>query len=729
MKFILCITFLLVFNNLDAQLLYKNLRASQEYYEKVFSEYEDEFLSMTAPEEYKDESAVILKEKTHLSFLSRRSGQVCKGIVRRRILIQQASELETFTEYYYQESDIAGLKHIKPDGTVIEIDLEKAIKVESEVPSYYRNGFQKQAYYKTAIPNLEVGDIIDSYKVFAEYYTTGEIELMSIISSEYPMVSFDIIVDVDDKWTFRRRAFNTKSEFELSNEKGVDKKGNQNKGVKRYILNESNVPAEKYERWAYPFMTNPGIKLMGVTKASVYYDRSDKSKKELNISEEFYGAMATNGQYVGTMMPVMKKIYKSAIKKISDREKPDIIYNAFKYFNAVNNTMDITETMRFNEGDLHYLSHNYASINDGWFSSMFSHILKKEGIKSHVAMVVPEYLGGIDAAVTSSEIEYGVYVPSVDKYYWTVDNFRSPGDEYNKVMGATGYLMPYDDRASKNPRKKSITIPYSSAEKNTNQTIMTVNVNEDNSMDFDRTLKLTGLYKTDYNSFLLYHTFHAKKNILNFCSSDHAKKILDYEVNGFTKKAARKMDISLSELGQEVDEYYEIRDKNIDEWIKGDFRVTEIQDFETVSFGTSVKDKVLETKMQFTSSDYIKKAGPNLIFEIGALITPQVELSNDEINERERDAFINYEKTISNDITVTLPPGLTAHGLEALQFNVDNSYGSFIASVVQEGQTLKMKTSKVYKKTLVPLSNWKDLTDMLEAAYQFTQQKVILKKS
>ena len=729
MKFILSIICLLAFNNLDAQLLYKNLRASQEYYENVFSEYEDEFQAMSAPEEYKDESAVILKEKTHLSFLSRRAGQVCKGIVRRRILIQQASELETFTEYYYQESDIAGLKHIKPDGTVIEIDLENAIKVESEIPSYYRNGFQKQAYYKTAIPNLEVGDIIDSYKVFAEYYTSGEIELMSTISSEYPMVSFDVIVDVDDKWTFRRRAFNTDNEFVLSREQGVDKKGNQSKGVKRYILNESNLASAKYERWAYPFMTNPGIKLMGVTKASVYYDRSDKSQKKLDISEEFRGAMATNGQYVGAMMPIMKKIYKSAIKKKSDKEKPDIIYNAFKYFNAVNNTMDITEAMRFNEGDLHYLSHNYASLNDGWFSAMYSHILNKEGIKSHIAMVVPEYLGGIDAAVTSSEIEYGVYVPSVDKYYWTVDNYRAPGDEYNKVMGATGYLMPYADRSSRNPSKKSITIPYSNHKKNTNETIMTVTVNEDNSMDFDRTLKLTGLYKTDYNSFLLYHTFFGKENILDFCTSDHKEKILDYEVNGFTKKAARKMNTSLGELGQEVDEYYEIRDKNIDEWIKGDFRVDEIQDFETVSFGTSQKDNNLETKMQFTSSEYIKKAGPNLIFEIGALISPQVELSDEEINERERDAFINYEKTISNDITVTLPAGLTAHGLDALQFNVDNDYGSFVSTVIQDGQILKINTSKIYKKTLVPIANWNDLAEMLEAAYQFTQQKVILKKS
>ena len=42
---------------------------------------------------------------------------------------------------------------------------------------------------------------------------------------------------------------------------------------------------------------------------------------------------------------------------------------------------------------------------------------------------------------------------------------------------------------------------------------------------------------------------------------------------------------------------------------------------------------------------------------------------------------------------------------------------------------MNTKTEKMYKKAYVPIKEWKGLTEMLEAAYQFTQQKAILKKS
>ena len=718
---ILCIT------TVDAQ-LYKNLRASQDYYNNVFSSYESDFNIDAAPEKYKDEPAVILVEKTHISLLSRKLGQVCKGIVRKRILIQHSSELETFTEYYYQSSDIVGIKHVKPDGTINEIDLEDAIKVESEVPAYYRNGFHREVYYKIAIPNLEVGDIIDSYKVFAEYYTEGVIELMTTISNEYPIAHQEIIVDVDDKWTMHKRAFNTNSDFKLAREGGVDKKGNQSKKVKRYILEETDIPASKYERWAYPFMTSPAIKLMASTKLSGYFDKDNKNKSQLDITEEFKGAMKTNSQYIGNFYPLLKSYYKPAIRKKSDSEVPDIVYNALKYYNAMSLGTTTTGAARVQQGDLHYLSHQYSSINDAWFSAMFSHILKKEGIPSEIVMVVPEYLGGTEYAVVGSEIEYGVYVPANGKYYWTVDSYRVPGDEYSKVMGGSGYQMPYEDKNTHNPRRQAITIPYSTPEKNINESNIDITVNDDNSLKFSKNLKLTGLYKREYSSILLYHTFYTKDNVLQFSSNEEANRILDYEVNGFTKKSARKMKTSLEELSKEVDEHYDIRDKNIDEWIKSDFRVDEILDFETKSFGSTLEDNALEAEMIFTSKDYIKKAGPNLVFDLGALITDQVELSDKEINEREQDAYINYEKTISNNIIITLPDGLTAHGLEALQFDIDNEYGTFKSTVTQTGNMLKLATTKIYKKTHIPVDDWKKMTDMLEAAYQFTQQKVILKK-
>lgn len=726
---ILTIVCFISVSKVDAQ--FKNLRASQEYYDKVFSEHERDFKAMEAPAEYKDEPAVILQEKVHLVFLYLKLRRFCKGIIRKRILVQAESELETFTEFYYQSSDVVGIKHIKPDGTVNEIDLSAAIKVETEVPAFYRNSYSREVYYKIAIPNLEVGDIIDNYKVFVEDIYGGQFELFSNLASEYPIVSQEIIIDANDDWTVNKRAFNTSNDFVLSKSNGVNKKGVEKRGVRRYILKENDIKSSKYERWSYPFYTAPSIKLMCSSPDSRYYDKRKLSQSQIDMEEEFKGAMSkVKSASYKPLMTEFKELYKRAIRKKKDSEKPDIIYNAIKHYTMTNLAPSggNSSLYRYRYGDLHYLSHYNEEIRSDIFTSFYSTILDKEGIDSDIILVVPEYLGGTQDAVIASEIIMGVYVPLTDTYYWSPDSFKVPGDEYAKILNSTGLKFAYDQRKSREPKSKPITIPSSSPDKNINHSAIDITVNDDNSLVFDKKFQLTGLYKKDYNSLLLYHTFFAKENVMKFITPDLANTILDYEVEGFSKKSARKMDTTLEELANEVQEHYDIRDKQIDEWIKGEYRVDEILDFEDVSYGTSKKDKVLEVRMQFNSKDYIKKAGPNLIFDIGALISDQVDLSEKEINERKNDAFINFEKTITNDIKITLPSGLTAHGLDALQFDVDNAFGTFKSVVTQEGNTINMQTTKVYKQSFIPVADWNKLTEMLEAAYQFTQQKVILKK-
>ena len=71
------------------------------------------------------------------------------------------------------------------DGTKEEIDISKAVKVETDVPRSYSSSYQSSDYYKIAIPNLEIGDILDYFKVFTENYTS-DINIIAPISSYYP---------------------------------------------------------------------------------------------------------------------------------------------------------------------------------------------------------------------------------------------------------------------------------------------------------------------------------------------------------------------------------------------------------------------------------------------------------------------------------------------------------------------------------------------------------------
>ena len=66
--------------------------------------------------------------------------------------------------------------------------------------------------------------------------------------------------------------------------------------------------------------------------------------------------------------------------------------------------------------------------------------------------------------------------------------------------------------------------------------------------------------------------------------------------------------------------------------------------------------------------------------------------------------------------------------LEKFNKKVENSTGGFISTAVQNGNIIIIKTSKFYNNYYEPNSNWPKMIDFLDDAYQFTQEKILLKK-
>ena len=72
------------------------------------------------------------------------------------------------------------------------------------------------------------------------------------------------------------------------------------------------------------------------------------------------------------------------------------------------------------------------------------------------------------------------------------------------------------------------------------------------------------------------------------------------------------------------------------------------------------------------------------------------------------------------------------------ELNINNERYQIIVSVkeqyldgiltVEEGNKIIIKTTKYYSNYYEPNSNWKKMLDFLEVSYQFTQEKILLKK-
>lgn len=674
------------------------------FYERIMEAEAKDFEVTEVPEQWKDEPIVVLCQKIFISLDWLGYNGIEKALVtRKRLKIQDVSALEEYSEFYYQSSESIGVTVIKADGTSKEIDLGDAVKVETEVPKLYQNQFQSDKYFKIAIPNIAVGDIIDFYKVSTQKngYT---FETISQISGSYPIVFQKIVLDYEDNLRINYQTFNDAPDFELFPKEGIAYFADTDSDINRYVLQDSLREAQVTERWSYLNLTEPTIKLF------LYYDSQNQGKiaSTYDWGENLKGM--TSYQRNITLIRLKKSI-KKRLKKLakelmtkSKEEKINIIYRVIKY-----------EFLALQED-----KEDYASINSRYYLNLFSHFLTEYKIKHDLVIATPRYYGNIGEVVIADELEYGVYVPSTDKYYWTIDNYTVPGESNDRVAGslAFGHERPYypTQLPEIQSAHDSLMIPSTSPNKNKSHTTINISMNEDNSLNFSNNVTYTGGYKKDYAGLFLANTNYFKEEGLAL-----SKKSV-------REKAAKRGNQESAEQTKECEEIDELKLEGIKNMVSRDFELEELKNYDLVSKGITNDESELSMNYEFTSKGYVKKAGKNLVFELGRLISGQVELTEEEIEERKHDVYYDYARAIQNDITFELPEGYVVKGLKQFNTKVEHPHCAFISKAKQEGNKIVVSTTKVYREQTIPVSHWSDLVEMLEAAYNFSQKKVILAK-
>ncbi len=133
---------------------------------------EDEFKATNIPDKWKNESAVIIGQKTEYLFTRVVSGRNYTTIVHineyihKRIKLQDKNALEKFSTFNYVtmgKDGSAEYKIIKTNGKEEVVDMKTAVEDDQDIdpvykPIFYSLNIKSQ---KIAIPDLEVGDIID----------------------------------------------------------------------------------------------------------------------------------------------------------------------------------------------------------------------------------------------------------------------------------------------------------------------------------------------------------------------------------------------------------------------------------------------------------------------------------------------------------------------------------------------------------------------------------------
>ncbi len=698
--------------------LSKSEKKALELYDREFKREGEAFKTATIPEKYASESSVMLAKKVHMVFGRNKKGKTASQIAtRKRILLNDMAAVKDYSEFYYQKSDVIGISIIKPDGNKSDVDLDNAVEVTSDIPRQYQDRYHQEDYYKVAIPNLEVGDIVDFYKVFS-YPEPSQREFVLPLASSTPILHQELTIDVDKYWTVYYGSLNGAPKFKKVGSGGYNMKGKQSDKVTRLKFEYENAEGKDWERWATVDYYGPMIKLLAAPIKSPLHQKITTFE---GLEKVDYITKSMEG--VKEITKLLDKNLKSYIKDlnlrdIEESDAAEMIYRGTRVLLLRSmNEVESNDIAVISRG----ISRERAGISDAVFASIFAKILKKAKIKSEIVLAVDRSAKEDDFLV-GQELTMGVYVPKVDKYYWPYDNFSRPGETPYYLEGLKVIRIPYSkvfkDEAAQ--FVKSSVLPTSTLSDNGYKVTAAVNITDDNTLNYKSNSILSGYFRERYSPLFLFNTNYLSEDM----SFSEVDKLFGKYIAGFYMQNSTP----LARSREEFTEYKKIKDERLTEWLEGEHVALELIEFKIEDYGMMNLDKSLKIGYEFSSDEFIKKAGPNLIFDIGKVSGDQLQLDREELEGRRSDIRIECPKSITTDITITLPEGITAHGLEDLNRTVENEVGRFVCSATQTDNTISLTTTKEYITDNFGAEKWPLMVEFLEAAYEQSQKKVILKR-
>jgi hypothetical protein len=157
-------------------------------------------------------------------------------------------------------------------------------------------------------------------------------------------------------------------------------------------------------------------------------------------------------------------------------------------------------------------------------------------------------------------------------------------------------------------------------------------------------------------------------------------------------------------------------------------KVEKYENFRLLLDGRSHKKRFLKYLEDFTLGELTATAGNDIIISLPALTGSQPKITAEE-RTRTVPVDVRYARKLLWHIVMPVPEGFTVKGLEGLNRQEDNICGTFSSTASMEGNNLVIDVKKIYKNGHFDLGQWQQMVKILDAAYNFSQAKIVLKKN
>lgn len=718
---------------------------------------EDEFNVTAVPENWKNESAVIIGQRSEYLFTRVGSGRNTTTLVKiseyihKRIKLQDKNALEKFSTFFYVTMGRDGnatYKIIKASGKEEIIDMASAIEEENDIPAIYKPIFYKLSIrsMKIAIPNLEVGDIID-YTVRSTFNWDMKTEGVQFtpfifsLANNYPTLYQQYRFTMANGMKVKYRNYNGAPVLKFDNKASVY--GDKESYLSYYFM-DKNREKSNDERWNFEFRNTPTVKFRVVLLAD--NDPESKGLGEATVDRAGIDPQTMYRYYAGAAMyvtPTVNNLVGYTTEYINKKKSEgslktndDIIRESYYCLRKVFLEMYYkgpvhSELAKYMTGKKLYKKvkaqqekaeqrkeerEDEIRINSVTFATALRMILAAQQVPAELQVYVPRKLGAWRDAIFMEELDFALRVKIKNKYYYleAFNNFDAFGTPYAYLEGTEGYSIGYDEV----DRYFRTTVPASKHTDNIDKQDYFIRFNQAMDMvEVERTSSYLGNDKSTKIGPANLDRSYLAYDFAKYFAEPKGKK----KDNTVTTDAVKYEDV-------DKDEHIRERKELFEKMLKENFDPEKYDEFELIKDGRFGDTATLEFKEKFTLKKLLSKAGKNYLFEAGKLIGGQIKLEPTELTERKSDIWLPYARTIQNNISIDLPAGYTADGLQDLNMNVDNESGSFISTAKLEGDKLLISTTKLYKKNFDRKEAWPNYVAFLEAGYKFSQAKIVLKK-
>ncbi|TWI84903.1 uncharacterized protein DUF3857 [Lacibacter cauensis] len=746
---VLCFAFFSSFAQSKKAIAYR--KESEDMRKSVWAWENPKFKVRDIPQKYANASKIIIAHHTELIADSKSSiafyglgfgakfKQDLTEIVREVVKLNDKSAIAEYSELSFTQfekrsgfygsdktSTYIGVRIIKPNGVIKEVNADDIVLTKDAAN-------EKQA--KLAIPDLEVGDILDYFFATArntiDDMSTKQYNL--ILFADAPVLSYSFHGQLAKKYAIEYRSYNNAPELNV-------RKNDDGTIVIDVVKND--IPSFETSLWVSVSRQLPFIRMniaqgfkgigsesLGISKPGevikVTNERMAIEEKARTYSLDYY-----NGYLIRNAKKEYERLEDLAKQKakqkgvnyelLSNEEKAAMLYYTFRF----------DWLLKFSIYRLaDKINIGYREYDEGYNLVLFF-LFKTAGLNPDVVVCEDRMGYRVSESMNGTDLLALAYIPSIKSFFSVRNIFDVPFTIPVAAEGAQNTSsFSFEHRAKDKPAgvnnlteiKTGPDVPVSKSSNNSRVEKLRLSITSDQSLvSVKRTCTLKGHNKHAVQEKLLlyedimnyeFKEFNESTTFLDEIADEKgSKKYIEEVKNAFAEAKKKQKDAFL----KDAKNYFEQE-------------ITNMKDFGIDNPGIRHTAPDFIYRSTFEMGGLLKKAGNNIIVEIGKIQGTPFVIKEEQL-KRDLDVYMPFARSIEYHVELEIPEGYTAEGIAALNTKVENETGFFTTEATQNGNTVSIKIRKHYLHNFESAKNFEKIVAFVNASAEWANAKLLLKK-